>query len=485
MRGPKLSFRPDPCEGESWPGYLLRLSNANGLRGLRAIATSLQMTEERLLRADINKIGKLLNLSDVSAHSSDGSAYRGYVNMRTRLCPECLQNDEVPFIRAAWDSPLKMHCEFHRKLLVDTCPVCCRELGYRRSWLNVCQCGTLLESWRTFTSEAWLRDLYEVVQTKPTIDLPRPTFSPIYEEELKSADLIMRMIWFQRSPRYEGKEKRISRYKFVGQEDLDFCKEIFGYVPDSLHAFVSKLQKSKIHLSSLPVPHDSMLHAIWVQTRRYLRQSRRALQPAPRQPPVGFVSKRRLMNEMGLHPTAIDYLMEVGLLQGVMKVPATSALTSSFLIPEDEFQGLLALYKGSMSIKEAADFALVRAGTIRILGYSQVVQTFRLGKCKYVFRIKATDLSEIVQRLLFQAQRYRGSFENLVSLEDALTELYQFDTALPKTLLNEIYAGRLQVWVFNRSALHLGECYLGLARFRDWCGAFMSVGARRVNQIPS
>ncbi|MBW8469728.1 MAG: TniQ family protein [Thiobacillus sp.] len=484
MHGPKIPNRPDPCEGESWPGYLLRLANENGLRGLVSIASLLEMTAERLLREDVGEIGRRLRLPYLAEREVNGQAYRGHLNMRTRVCPECLQADKKPHIRAAWDSPVILICELHRKILLDSCTSCKQPLTYRRGWVSQCCCGAQLVGWRSTRYDAWMRDMYELVQVPQVIDRPRPTFSPTWDEELQLAGLLLRMARAQQNSGHPGTEMRGTQHKFVERADLDACKEIFWQVPESVHACFSRWLASGVKLDQIRIPVGSKLHKIWLQIGRDLKLSKAALRAPPYQPPAGFVSKRRLMNETGLHATAIDYLIEAGLLKGTVKVAGTSVFTSRLLIPEAEFQGLLALHKGTMSIHEASEFALVRPSTIRILGYSGAVQTFRLGKCRYVFRLKSTDLSSVVQRVHSKARRFNGSFDCLVPLEDALTELYRFELALPKTLLDDIYAGRIQVLVINRFALHLGECYLDSRKFNEWCRVSKPVGARRVNKIP-
>jgi hypothetical protein len=439
------------------------------------------MTAERLLRADIFEVGKWLHLAEAG---SGGNAYRGYLNMRTRICPDCLKEDRTPFIRAAWDSPVKLHCDHHRKLLLDSCTVCNQHLTYGRGWITQCRCGAQLTELRSIRAEAWMRDMYELVQATQIVDRPRLTFSETWDEELQKADLLMRMALVQKAPGSPGTEKRVSRYKFVARADVEVLKEIFGQVPESLHACIAKWQSSSVRLDQVRIPVGSELYEIWSKFGVDQRRSRTALQAPAKQPPPGFVSKRRLINEMGIHPTGIDYLIDTGLIKGVVKVAGTSVYTASYLIPETEYQGLLALHKGTMSIQEAAEFALVRPSTIRILGYSGAIQTFRLGKCKYVFRLKATDMAAVVQRVRSKARRFLGPFEDLVALEDALTELYRYELRLPRLLLDEIEEGRVQVLVLNRAALHLGECYLNSGEFLEWCRTSKPAGSRRVNTVP-
>ena len=484
MSGHKLPHRPRPIEGESWPGYLLRLSNENGLRGLVSIATILGLTADRLLRNDIFEVSKGLQLLSPPVAIQDAQSNRGYLNMRTRVCSECLAGDKVPFVRARWDSPITLHCSHHRKLLVDTCPDCGHQLTYERGWIDRCRCGAAMKSWRSASAEAWMRDMYELIQAPETDSVPRLTFAPIDRVELHKADLLMRLVRQQRTQGISRLEKRISPSKFVARTDLDACKELFGQFPESVHASFSRWQSAGLRNAQLRLPAGSKLVDIWDKIRRDRDLSRAALREPVMQPPTGFVSKKRLMVETGLHPTAIDYLIEKGLLRGAEKLAGESRYRNRFFIPEAEYQGLLSLYKGTMSINEAADFAMLKTSTIRILGYSKAVQTFQFGKCTYVFRLKPTDISALIQRVLSKARRFTGSFETLVSLEEAITVVYRFDVKLPKRLLQEIAVGQVQVFVVNRSAIHLGECYLDSGGFREWCRTNDLVGARRVNTVP-
>lgn len=330
-----------------------------------------------------------------------------------------------------------------------------------------------------------MRDLYESTRTHEFVDRPRQTFSPISDEDLKGADLFIQLVRLH----HKGQQNlaiglRAPRFKFVARADLGTLKEIFGYVPDSMRTSISKWQASGVTLNKLPVQIGSMFHSIWLLIRSDLKRAKVALQDPVNQTPAGFVSKRRLMNETGLHPTSIDYLIKVGLLKGAFKVEGSTEFAARYWLPEEEFHGLLALHKGSMAIKEAADYALVRASTIRILGYSGTIQTYRFGKCKYVFRIKSTDLAAMVHQVRSRARMHRGSFEDLTSLEDALTVLYQNATSLPKKLIQDICADRLGVVIFSKSAIHLGECYIESQAFHDWCQAYKLIGARRVNKVP-
>lgn len=486
MGGPSLPYRPTPIEGESWPGYLLRLANSNGLRGLTRLSELLGVSKERLLRANIYAVGaslRLPHLRDIDGFD-DGSGYRGYLKMRTRVCPQCLGVDEIPYIRASWDSPIKLHCKEHRKFLLDACPDCCRKLSYSRGWIDKCPCGSQMSGWKSASSEAWMRDLYELVGASRTVDRPRLTFSLTSKEEILQADLLLRVARMHREIKSSTSASRSPRFKFVAASDLDVLREVFGFVPDSVESFFSNLKISGISSQDIIFSRNSELLNIWQRTHNDSVRAKTVPRPAPWHPPPGFVSKKRLMKELGLHPTAVDYLIETRVLKGVVRFGPRPDTDGAFHIPESEYLELVKLYKSTMSIDVAADSMFLRASTIRILGYSGCVPTVHLGKCKYVFRLYSSDVIDLTSSVFCQATRFTRLFETLMSFEDAISDSYRFDAHLAKRLLNEMREGGLRGWIVSRSATHLGEIHLKSEDYDQWINANRPNGARRVNKIP-
>lgn len=486
MHGSSLPYRPTPLEGESWPGYLLRLANSNGLRGLTPLSGFLGLSTERFLRANIYDVSACLGLPNVCDcdRESDNNGYRGHLKMRTRICPQCLDADETPYIRASWDSPIKLHCEHHRKVLLDACPDCHRHLSYSRGWIDKCPCGSQLSRWKSTSSEAWMRDLYEIVEASGTVDRPRPTFSPTSKEDVLKADLLLRVARMYVALKYSRSVTRSPRFKFVAAADLEVLREVFWLVPDSIELFFLNLNASGVSQKNISFPKNSELFNIRRRAHNDKKQARTVARPVFWHPPLGFVSKKRLMKDLGIHPTAIDYLIETNVLRGVVRAGRTPDFDGAFHIPESEYSKLLKLYKSTMNISVAAEFSLLKTSTIRILGYSRSIPIVRLGKCKYVFRLNASDIEILTSSLLSQTKRFSGSFETLISLEDAITEAYRFGTDLAKRLLNEMGEGLLPGWVVSRSAAHLGEIYFESKDYGKWIQINRPAGARRVNKVP-
>ena len=169
-----LLVKKNPYPGESWAGFLLRLSDANGFPSLHwlvgyAEGGALQSTDASiaamfrpptqqrltelfdsatislgsLRRPNSRVVGRLVNIvwRDVEIPSTQfrlGGA---------QICPHCVA--ESGFLREEWDFASFTACPTHRVRLIDTCPACEAPLSWRRSRLAYCNCGHDLQLAKT------------------------------------------------------------------------------------------------------------------------------------------------------------------------------------------------------------------------------------------------------------------------------------------------------------------------------------------------
>lgn len=61
---------------------------------------------------------------------------------RTAICPLCLRDDNVPYLRTRWEHSFPETCAIHQCTLIDTCPSCHEPLdSVRAANFNRCKCG--------------------------------------------------------------------------------------------------------------------------------------------------------------------------------------------------------------------------------------------------------------------------------------------------------------------------------------------------------
>jgi len=160
----RLVVRGTPRTGESLRGFVLRIAEANGYRG---IVPLLQLA--RLPPTFVSRTSALQNLAelfdglvdvdDLHARSHWSTIERGVryqnatispvdINLaHPKVCPICLK--ESGFARLVWDLRVVITCWRHGCYLLDHCSVCRRRLTWGRKALTACTCGSDLMIQRT------------------------------------------------------------------------------------------------------------------------------------------------------------------------------------------------------------------------------------------------------------------------------------------------------------------------------------------------
>jgi hypothetical protein len=131
----QLLIRPVPMRGESWQGYLLRLTEHNELGTPRRIKPEWLSTpaQASILRGPIAGLGPL------NAPDPEGLGPRYWNTRRPRYCPLCLE--EQPHWRSLWALVFYVACHRHGLALLDRCAGCAQSLKWSRGDLAHCRCG--------------------------------------------------------------------------------------------------------------------------------------------------------------------------------------------------------------------------------------------------------------------------------------------------------------------------------------------------------
>lgn len=168
-----LNCRPSPIEGEAWADYLSRVAQANVLfGGLQGLARLLGMSIHRLVVASCSEVLPRLGIATPSTGTDGlraGLADRRTVflssfgrTLQTRVCPLCLSEDEIPYVRAEWGMPMSIACSQHGVLLMDRCRTCGDALDVLRPSLLRCRCGADLRQMHPEVVGPWVSQLREI-----------------------------------------------------------------------------------------------------------------------------------------------------------------------------------------------------------------------------------------------------------------------------------------------------------------------------------
>ena len=147
-----ILVRPRPIFNESARGYVLRVSEQNGLEtprwllsylGENCIASKGYAALELLLNNPDHGLeglrGPVANLAQLNAPDLGNLPIRYWNTRRPRFCPCCLA--ESPHWRASWDLVFTVACDKHGHQLHDQCPQCQKPLSWDRSHITTCSCG--------------------------------------------------------------------------------------------------------------------------------------------------------------------------------------------------------------------------------------------------------------------------------------------------------------------------------------------------------
>jgi len=157
-----LLFTCRPIIGESLVGFLLRLTEGNGLRNPNQILQHLNGRTSR--PPGVSDVGRLAELCN--CHPDEVSQLFGFgvktgawgtmwrlngepitkpyfISSRSlAYCPLCLISE--PYLRAEWELTLNTCCPMHNVSLLRNCHECGRALRWKRPGVSICTCGARL-----------------------------------------------------------------------------------------------------------------------------------------------------------------------------------------------------------------------------------------------------------------------------------------------------------------------------------------------------
>lgn len=156
---------PKPANTESFLGYLLRVSEANGYDTPWHFLKLAGISQSEMTKASF-PVKKIAGILGVSAKDIDHIAYTSQDNLAFEeykllghslgssinqpilrlstpaICPECVSSDG--YIDAFFDLKLAVACPVHKRAVISHCPACGGSLTFFRPGLMTCRCGASL-----------------------------------------------------------------------------------------------------------------------------------------------------------------------------------------------------------------------------------------------------------------------------------------------------------------------------------------------------
>jgi hypothetical protein len=201
-----ILVRPHRIFNESARGYVLRVSEQNGLEtprwllsylGEKGIASKGNAALELILNNPDHGLeglrGPVANLAQLNAPDLGNLPIRYWNTRRPRFCPCCLA--ETPHWRASWDLVFTVACDKHGHQLHDQCPQCQKPLSWDRPHITTCACGFDLREAAAESAPEFAMQLAREIELRlqPTALPQEDVFNLWHRLDL---EMLLKLVWF-------------------------------------------------------------------------------------------------------------------------------------------------------------------------------------------------------------------------------------------------------------------------------------------------
>jgi TniQ len=473
-----------PIEGESWAGYLLRLSNANHLAGIRPIASLFQTTVTTLLMqpAEVRAafVDCQLQQHDAKFQLRSGKGTRptahGFSKF-ARICPKCISEHE--YIRADWDRSFRLSCTKHATALVDQCHGCGNRIMVDRHRLAQCNCGADLSQIRTpiaSNTESWLIHLLDVQKEYSQLAV---TFAPTSPKEIAA----VRFCWRYAQLRTLGSRLSTDKVPRLADPllDLRLVKKIASDLADWPVRFDATLQQAARHSSSrflsqfprlwakdrtlIPIVH-SHLSALQHVRRNSPKPGRREATEIPIVP-MPYVGIKCLMRSAGCTYDTARHWIATGVL-GQVDVQVDAVGRTQYRIATDSVRAVSAAAKSLTTFCEAANILEVDNTALRMLARAGVIPTVPFGRTNKNVRIVTTEFYSLAQRVLLRAKNVKRRQIDDIGIDRLVVRIGARSKQALQRFFDSIYANEVQLLRLDNNANSWRSLHMDPNEYTRW-----------------
>lgn len=482
MRG--LLLRPSWIEGESWPGFLLRVAKANALSdGMNSLGAVMGIKAKDLLMTDPSIALVQLGYSSPSIEPDKGPLDRGprampFRSGRSRyvaFCSKCLSEDVTPHMRAYWDRPFQFECTLHKSGLHRVCPSCLRPVSALRRTLERCDCGHLLAASGVARAPDGADVLRRVLLINSTTEVR--TFEGASQQDLSSVLLVQRMLHVVRSAELPRSKKRKPRLTdvWISDRDLNDAINLFRQWPTSFEqGFLQKIERSKSPSDLLGSCYGFSL-AQFPDIEKAIRDvnQRRRCSPRPKGAPVAqqaYMSIKELITKSGIHYNDIKKWIANGFLGPVTVQEAQQG--KRYLIPIEHAHEAIGFIKRTSSMLAAQREIGLSRRALNALSKAGLLQATRIGRATYTARLDPTEVYAAANSVLMVVRTPDREHSSIRTLSQAIVRV---DRSSPSGSVakfwHAITSGQLPVYRTDEFARSLESVYLCAGELTAWRSA--------------
>lgn len=483
----KLLIRPTPFPGESWPGFLWRTAALNSMSGLGGIASMLGILPSRLIASSpastLQAIGiQLADGEGIVLHTSlhpEGEIRLARVGrtFRTRICPECIREEESPFIRADWDAAATFVCSRHKTTLIDECPRCRLPLSYERRDILICVCGCSLK----FSLHDRVQIDPEPIQKALSLQASqgeKDTFAPSTTHEIYAAWLLKRLALAQSG---FTRSKRAQRFKGDAFISVGSALDVYPWFVSWPNGFIGQLALAQAKDNRPPGDMFGMTRNLLQQEfpvvadaveefdrrKRTARRPNGSLATQGLSPERSWVGLKNLMRMTGCTYHTIQGWIRLGWL-GEVKTARKPDGSTQYFIDVDRALHAVEMAKRTATIKHMAKEVGLDGDSLRALIRAGVLQAIPFGVAKWNVRVVPSEVFQLTQKLLGAAVRGRPVHTDTILLGVAIRILDVKNPSQLASFIRAVLSGAVRVRVFVNAPLTLEEITIRKADLQPW-----------------
>lgn len=476
----KLLTRTVPIAGESWPGYLLRLAEANFIDSIQSLARQCGMKLSEILIHDPRGVLRLLSI-DVNGFAIEDeppplSAKSRRLQffgrtIRSRVCPQCMGEMAVPYVRAEWDRALNWSCGIHNRALLECCTRCATPIDHLRAHVAHCRCGLPFAAMAAPDVPWWEMSVLRPLGLENRHGTRALMFERSSPVEVAAAKLLMQMLKYTR--REESKRCTIRALytdSFVPQAVITEILPWFDRWPAGFKVqFVLAKEKARseekrsrndfISAADFPV----VKAAIGELAQHQMRS------PKPKRIHDGdTVGLKYIMQHTGCHSFNVLRWIERGVFGTVQSIQLPSGFTS-YRIPQEIARQVIEVVRQTSSAKELANALGCDANVLRWIAQAGAIQQLDIyGRAAHSKRLRTDEAYAFAQRLLRAAAMKHRMPTCAITFPRTVQWMRSSSRADVAALLDAIFAGRLELIAFRKDVVRLDELFLDRDEVKKW-----------------
>lgn len=499
-----MLIRPMWIEGESWPGFLMRIAEENSVKGLMEIGRLVGLTVGELLSAEpkfvLTQLGYQPSMNFpiparwflvASKSMFPGSFGR---SLYTRVCVQCLSTDPKPYIRSSWDQVLALPCQHHTQALAESCAECGKPIDYFRSKIVECSCGS------PYSPSIRKEPSVDVTPILTVFDLQiekvgfRGTFEGSTRQEHLAAIALYKIHTRVREIHGESEiPKRMSlANSFLSTkifEDLlpwffDWPNRFIQLVGQT-NSIAGQKPSTKLNLTTLYGNEFEKIRFALDERNRRRKHSRaprgnrlpESIKSIKRNDLIGI---RELIDLTGLHYTRLMPWVKAGKFGATVPIVEVSGKTSEKIL-RARIKPLLEFLSQTTTFNSAGRDIGIDPVVLRYMARDGIFKAISIGGIDYTNRLVLVDVFRWTNSVLLWAKLGRTGTRRYINFSDASTAVLLRMRSSFKSFIESVGTNKLPLKYFGSQPFAINEVYLYQDDLDRWIAHARAMERRNVN----